>query len=186
MNIEIYNEGNSLKIVCDGAVSYIAKQRILELSVIDGSIIKLDTGEGQLNNLFFAHAEVTVPASESVEELRDALNSMLNSGGMQGFATEENQRLELERLANMQKAIEELNNRVNTINNKTMYQPIVEDNTTANTVYKGFSNPGANQSEAVWAILKISNQKGLVSYKWADGDMHFDNIWNERTKLNYI
>ena len=186
MNIEIYDDGNSLKIVTDGAVSYISKQRILELSVIDASIIKLDTGEGPLNNLFFAHADVTVPVTETADELREILNSMLKSGGMQGFATEENQRKELERLAEMQKSIEELKGKVEAINNKTMYQPIAEDNTTANTVYKGFANPGANQSEAVWAILKISNQKGLVSYKWADGDMHFDNIWNERTKLNYI
>ena len=186
MNIEIYNEGNSLKIVIDGAVSYISKQRILELSVIDNSIIKLDTGEGPLNNVFLSHASVTEPVTASAEELRDALNDMLQSGGMQGFATEKNQQMELEHLSNMEKVIEELKKKVEGINNKTMYLPVLEDNTNANIVYKGFAAPGANTADPVWAVLRVNNDRGIVSYQWADGNMNLDNIWNERTKLNYI
>ncbi len=186
MNIEIYNEGNSLKIVIDGAVSYISKQRILELSVIDNDIVKFDTGEGPLNNVFLSYGNVTVPATASADELRDALNDMLQTGGMQGFATELNQKSELEHLANMQKVIEELKAKVEGINDKTMYLPVKEDNTTANTIYKGFAVPGAKDTDPVWAVLRVTNNKGIVSYQWADGNMSFDNIWNERTKLNYI
>ncbi len=186
MNIEIYDDGNSLKIVTDGVVSYIAKQRILELSVIDASIIKLDTGDGPLNNLFINQADVTVPATADADELRETLNAMLKSGGMQGFATEQNQQMELIRLADMQKVIEELRGKVDAINNKTMFLPIIEDNTNANSVYKGFAVPGANPADAVWAILKVNNRKGIVSYQWADGDMNFDNVWNDRKTLNYV
>lgn len=186
MNIEIYNEGNSLKIVIDGAVSYISKQRILELSVIDNNIIKFDTGEGPLNNVFLDHGSITEPATASAEELRDALNAMLQSGGIQGFATEKNQQTELEHLFNMQKVMEELKNKVEGINSKTMYLPVIEDNTAANTVYKGFAAPGAKDTDPVWAVLRVTNNKGIVSYQWAKGNMNFDNMWSERTKLVYI
>ena len=59
------------------------------------------------------------------------------------------------------------------------------DETNPNLVYNGFANPGANVQEPVWAIQKVTNTKGVLTYQWAAGNKNFDKIWNNRKDLVY-
>ncbi len=52
--------------------------------------------------------------------------------------------------------------------------------------YYGESIAGSATSDSVWRISKrdYSGNK-LSSLKWADGDIKFDNEWDERENLDY-
>ena len=53
--------------------------------------------------------------------------------------------------------------------------------------FQGWANPGSNKASAVWRIQKaIRNSKGrILDFVWADGDLNFDNIWKDRSGLQY-
>jgi len=185
MNIEIFDNSSSLKIVRDGAVSYISKQRIIELSIISGNVIHLDTGEGHLNDIFIAHADVTNPVTSTVEELRDAIDAMLQVGSMKGIATELKQIEHTAIFKDISGSLGQLNRTIDNMNRRFLGQHLIEDNTVANTVYRGFAPSGSNTSEEVWAILKITNINGIVTFKWAGGVLNYGYIWDNRYSLSY-
>ena len=95
MAITIENNGASLKITEDGATRFVLKNQIREVEVVRDTIIKLDIGQGALNNIFIDQASVTAPASTGVEDLRDQLMGFIQtSTSIVGFATEVNQNKE--------------------------------------------------------------------------------------------
>lgn len=52
--------------------------------------------------------------------------------------------------------------------------------------YIGHADPGSVITEAVWRIRRLdSSADPDLSVTWADGDDLFDNIWNDRTSLDY-
>lgn len=52
--------------------------------------------------------------------------------------------------------------------------------------YFGFAEPGSATDAAVWRILRKENLGGGDSaFLYADGDSDFDNVWDDRTELNY-
>lgn len=57
------------------------------------------------------------------------------------------------------------------------------------TTYVGYCLPGkdlTNKDEAVWAIKKVTVTGATTTIEWADGNMNFDNIWDNRaTTVNY-
>jgi hypothetical protein len=59
------------------------------------------------------------------------------------------------------------------------------DEVDANTTYIGRAAIGSATSSAVWRIKKIVVSGTVTSILWADGDMNFDNIWDNRTTLTY-
>jgi len=61
----------------------------------------------------------------------------------------------------------------------------VDDTTTANTVYLGYAEIGADNADPIWRIKKIDTSSG-ADITWADGNDDYDNIWNNRTTLNYF
>ena len=182
--ITIENNGASIKITEDGVSRYVLKYQIREVEIVRDTIIKIDIGQGALNNIFIDQATVTVPVSASVEALRDLIMAMLQSN-VAGSATEAKQTEEIAAIANLQTAVSALQTKVNSIEDKTPYQPKLVDESNANVVYNGFALPGAAVDAAVWAIQKVTKTNGVYSYQWAGGTKAFDKIWNNRKALIY-
>lgn len=56
----------------------------------------------------------------------------------------------------------------------------------ANTTYIGWATPGSASSAASWKIQKITFTAGNpTAIEWADGNLNFDNIWDNRASLSY-
>ncbi len=149
------------------------------MEIVRDTIIKLDIGQGALNNIFVDQATVTAPTSISVEDLRDQIMAFIQtSTSIAGFATEVNQNKELETLKSLQTTI-------NALNEKMFIDPILIDEGNPNVIYNGYALPGAKGAEAVWAIQKVTKVKGVLTYQWSAGNKTFDKIWNNRTALIY-
>ena len=184
MATTIENNGASLKITDAGDVRFVLKSQIREVEIVRDTIIKIDIGQGALNNIFVDQAIVTAPVSTGVEDLRDQIMGMLQ-GNVAGSATEAKQTEEIAAIANLQTAVAALQTKVNSIEDKTPYQPSLVDESNANAVYNGFALPGAKVTDPVWAIQKVTKVKGVLTYQWAAGTKAFDKIWNNRTALIY-
>ena len=177
--ITIENNGASLKITENGVSRYVLKNQIREVEIVRDTIIKLDIGQGALNNIFVDQATVTAPASTGVEDLRDQLMGFIQTNtSIAGFATEANQNKELD-------AFKTLQTTVNTLNDKVFQAPSLVDESNPNAVYNGYALPGVKTSDPVWAIQKVTKVKGVLTYQWAAGTKAFDKIWDNRTALIY-
>jgi hypothetical protein len=184
MATTIENNGASIKITEDGVSRYILKYQIREVEIVRDTIIKIDIGQGALNNIFVDQANVTVPASASVEDLRDQIMGLLQSN-VAGTATEAKQTEEIGEIKNLQAVVGNLQAKINSLDDKTFYQPSLVDESNPNAVYNGFALPGAKVDAPVWAIQKVTKVKGVLTYQWAAGTKTFDKIWNNRTALIY-
>ena len=184
MAVEIEDHGVSLKITTDGAPRYIIKSQIREISVIRDTIIKVDTGEGALYNVYVDQSVVDVPASKDVNDLRDQMEVMMESG-MAGFATSAKQDVQSTLITGLQASMKDVQDKLGSINDKKFYDPILVDELNPNAVYRGFAVQGAKTSDAVWAVQKVTNVKGVLSYLWAGGSKAFASIWDNRSKLVY-
>jgi hypothetical protein len=184
MVVTIENNGASLKITEDGASRFILKYQIREVEIVRDTIIKIDIGQGALNNIFVDQADVTVPASASVEALRDSIMGMLQTN-VTGTSTEAKQTEEIGEIKILQTAVNDLKTKVNSLDDKLFFQPKLVDESNANAIYNGFALPGAAVDAAVWAIQKVSKANGVYSYQWASGTKAFDKIWNNRKILIY-
>ena len=184
MATTIENNGASIKITEDGVSRYVLKYQIREVEIVRDTIIKIDIGQGALNNIFVNQANVTVPASANVEALRDLIMGMLQSN-VTGTATEAKQTEEIGEIKNLQAVIGNLQAKINSLDDKTFYQPSLVDESNPNAVYNGFALPGAKVTEAVWAIQKVTKVKGVLTYQWAAGTKTFNKIWNNRIALIY-
>lgn len=185
MVTEIINNGASLKIVTDNAPRFILKNQIKEVEVVRDTIIKIDIGQGALYNVFIDQTEVTVPASASVEALRDLIMDMLQIVAVVGLATEQKQTEGNAEILNLKNSVNEMKEKINSLNDKLFYEPKLVDESNANAIYKGYAIPGTLTANPVWAILKITNKLGVLSYQWAGGNKNFDKVWDDRKTLIY-
>lgn len=55
----------------------------------------------------------------------------------------------------------------------------------ASTTYIGSSEPGTTTTSALWRIQKILVSGSITTLSWADGNLNFDNIWDNRGSLTY-
>jgi hypothetical protein len=169
----------------DLAPRYILKNQIREVEVVRDTIIKIDIGQGALYNVFIDQADVDSPVSTSVDDLREQIMAMLQSTSTVGAATEANQLTEISQIRTLQASISGLNDKIVSLDNKMFYDPALVDESNANVVYEGYATPGAKTTDAVWAVLKVSNKKGVLSYQWANGNKGFTNIWDNRKTLAF-
>ncbi len=72
------------------------------------------------------------------------------------------------------------------------YQVIITDENSTTVTYIGYAQSSpASTSEAIWAILRItqtasSSPVGVTLYEWATGKPElFSNVWTSRTGLSY-
>lgn len=185
MSTQIINKGASLKIITDKSPRFILKNQIREVEIVRDSVIKIDIGQGALYNVFIDQTDVTVPESASVEELHEKIMEMLQAAEVSGLATEQRQTEGIAGMVSINTSMNEMKDKISSLNDKLFFEPKMVDESNANIVYKGFAIPGVKTSEAVWAITKITNTKGVLSYLWADGNKSFDNIWDNRKSLVY-
>jgi len=59
------------------------------------------------------------------------------------------------------------------------------DQSDPNEVYIGWAEVGTKTNEPKWRIKRIKTINGISYIGWADGDLLFDNVWDERRSLNY-
>lgn len=60
----------------------------------------------------------------------------------------------------------------------------IDDATTPSTTYIGKAAIGSSTSASVWQVARLDTSSGLIK-TWADGDSEYDNVWDDRTMLNY-
>lgn len=181
---QIINNGASLKIIGDGGTRFVMKSQIREIDVVRDTIIRIDIGEGALYNIFVDQSIVTNPVSTGVEDLRDKILEMLQSG-VTGGATEAKQIEQLTELQNVKTSVNELNAKITAVGDKIVPVPTIVDETNPNTIYNGFAMLSASTQEPVWAIQKVTNTKGILTYQWAGGNKNFDKVWDNRKVLVY-
>jgi len=58
------------------------------------------------------------------------------------------------------------------------------DQATATIAYVGEASTSASPAAAIWRIKRLDTTAGLV-IQWADGNSHFDNVWDDRATLSY-
>lgn len=184
MATEIFNNGASLKIVSNGAPRNISKAQIREISLVNNNILKLDLGLGNLKDIFIPFSEVTTPAAETPAALMDAVNAML-IGGMSGIATEQKQSEGLTELQSIKNSLTGINDKMQTLNDKLLQDPLLVDETVPGAIFRGFAAAGTNADAAAWAIQKVTNNNGIISHQWADGNKNFDKVWANRATLTY-
>lgn len=184
MATQIMNNGASLKIVTNGAARNISKQQIRETSIVNTNIIKLDLGLGTLKDVFIPFADVTNPVAATPDALMDAINTML-LGVNSGLATEQQQSQEIAELLNIKNSLTGINDKVQTLNDKFLQDPLLVDETAPGVIYRGFATPGSPTANPVWAIQKVINNNGIISHQWAAGNKNFDKVWNNRATLNF-
>lgn len=51
-------------------------------------------------------------------------------------------------------------------------------------IYLGYADPGTATSSASWKIKRIDVTSGAIS-TWADGNVLYDNVWDNRVSLSY-
>lgn len=170
---QIINNGASLKIIQDGFSRNILKMQVKEVSVLINTIIKIDIGKGALSNIFLEFNDVSNPQTSNPEALVEAINQMLQTNAnISGVATERNQEIEISELQNIK-------------TNQLFVEPQISDESNPRTIYRGFATPGSITSVRVWAIQKIENNGGVISYLWAGGNRNFDKVWDDRKTLQY-
>jgi hypothetical protein len=184
MAVEIVDTGVSLKITTDGAVRYVVKSQIREVGVIRDTIIKIDLGRGSLYDEYIDQSVVDVPLSQGVQDLCDQLNAMLQSN-LAGFATSKKQDDQMTQITALQASVADLQSKMGSVNDKLFYEPLVVDELNPRTLYKGYALPGSKTSDAVWAVMKVTNLKETITHQWAAGSKALANIWDNRTKLIY-
>lgn len=180
----IENNGGSIKITENGSSRFVLKYQVREVEIVRDTIIKIDIGQGALNNIYVDQADVTAPVTATVEELRDQIIGMLQTN-VTGTATEAKQTEEINEIKNLQAVVGNLQAKVNSLDDKTFFQPKLVDESNPNAVYNGFAVPGSAVDAPVWAIQKVTKTNGVYSYQWAVGNRNFDKIWNNRKALIY-
>ena len=63
-------------------------------------------------------------------------------------------------------------------------QNLKDDNADGNT-YFGEAVPGTATSAAGWQILRMNVSGTVTSFKYANGDSGYTNVWDNRTSLTY-
>lgn len=53
-------------------------------------------------------------------------------------------------------------------------------------IYMGWGRPGANENSAIWKIKRTYKINTVWYQEYADGNEFFDNIWANRSSLNYL
>ncbi|MFN8291015.1 MAG: hypothetical protein U0U70_12230 [Chitinophagaceae bacterium] len=186
MATEIFNDGASLRILNKGSVILVSKLQIKTIETIRNDVVRLDIGEGALKNIYIKFADVTTPAGlADAGQLRDAINAMLLSN-VAGGATEIKQDTEIGILNGILGALTDLKVIINAGGvGGGIRQPIRIDESNPNVIYNGFAAVGSLPSAAVWAIQRVTRDKDIITYEWADGNELYNKVWDDRYLLDY-
>lgn len=188
MSIQIVDNGASLKIINNNIPRFIMKSQIIEVEVLKNTIIKIDIGLGVLYNVYVDQQLVTQPPSSDVNNLRDLIVAMLQptqTSGITGYALETSQLQGNQQLVLIKDSVAAMQTQLNSVNDKLFYSVKIVDETNPNFKYEGYAQPGARISDPHWAISKVTNTDGIITYEWAMGNKNFDKVWDNRAGYQY-
>ena len=57
--------------------------------------------------------------------------------------------------------------------------------TVGDITYVGKAAPGTSTSESTWQIMKIDSSSNPTTVLYADSNINFDNVWDNRGSLSY-
>lgn len=177
----IENNSVSIKITENHAARFILKHQIRQVEIVRGTLIKIDIGQGALNNIYLDYVNVTVPITSTVEELREEIIKMLDVTS-NGATTDSG---EIQEIKNLQTLVESIQMKIDSLDDKIFYEPKLVDESNPNIVYNGFAAPGSSEQSPVWAIQKVIKENEIFFYQWATGNKNFDKVWSNRTELIY-
>ena len=52
-------------------------------------------------------------------------------------------------------------------------------------IYHGWAEVGTGTDSALWRLRRVTFTDEDVAVEWADGDVRFDNVWDNRASLSY-
>ena len=181
----ITDNGASIKITIGTQVRNIIKAQIIEISVIRTNIIKIDIGQGALDNIFIPFPDVTQPLLADAAALRDAINTLLTPVVNNLTATEAKQNLQIDILNIVKDHVQTIQNLISTLDEKIFHEPLLIDDGGVGIIYKGYALVGTAQNAPLWAIERIQKVGEVDVHSWADGDKAFNNLWTDRETLTY-
>ena len=59
------------------------------------------------------------------------------------------------------------------------------DEASATVTYVGEGAVNSIDANPVWRIRKLTTTGSVLAIQWADGNQHFDNVWDNRASLSY-
>lgn len=184
MATELYNEGPCIRVVKNGQEFLVTKVQIKRIDALRGNLIRIDNGEGALKHIYLDIGDITTPqVFPDVISLRDTLLSWLRSSVAAKEAKQDNEITELQLIRQVLENIS-LGGGIKT-GSAGIPDPLRQDESQPNIIYKGYASPDAQTYDAVWAIVRISRIDDQIIYEWADGNQLYDNIWDNRYNLNY-
>lgn len=170
MATTITNNGASIKIDNGVTIRNLMKNQIIEVSVIKTNTIKIDKGEGALNNVFINYADVTAPVTANAGELRDAINDMMansvNSNGA-GGATEAKQDIQIAKqdiqttkLTSLDTTTSSISTKVNSIEStaSSINTKVTSIDTTANTISNKVNSIDSNAQSMKVSLNNLDNK----------------------------
>jgi hypothetical protein len=175
MSIQVTSTSSHVVITNGANVRSINKQVIREISILRGTIIKIDIGGGALRNIFLPIADITLPDHPDNATLLNALNNML-------VPLEIDLAEDISRLSDSMTTMQE---RLEGLLPASLQEPSIIDESDTNRIYSGFADIDATPDQPRWAIMRTTIQDDIITNEWADGTQAMTSVWDNRTALSY-
>jgi hypothetical protein len=189
MSFQIFDDGACIRIQRLGdqnnivKVLMLSKEQVKTIDVIKDNIVRIDIGEGPLNNIFINFLEVTFPVLSSADELRNEINAMLKSdiydGDNLSEVTQRNILTKLEEIA----ALMQSNNVAEA--NLSNGEPSRIDESNPYMIYKGWHKLFGDEQANEWAIQRVRRENDQIIYEWAFGTQKQIYKWWDRASFAY-
>lgn len=174
-SIQITNTNTNLVITNGANVRTINKQVIREISILRGTIIKIDIGGGALRNIFLPIVDITQPNHANGTALLTSLNAMLEPLDVQ---------IETD-LTALSENLHTIQTSIANILPASMQEPSLIDESKENVIYTGFADPATDTASPRWAIMRTTIVDDVIINDWANGSQAMNSIWDNRSALGY-
>ena len=71
------------------------------------------------------------------------------------------------------------------VTNPVVSEAMRVDSSAGVTVYVGTALAGTATSSAAWKISRVTSIGATATTEWADGNVLYDNVWDDRAALSY-
>jgi hypothetical protein len=185
----VYDAGMLLQLRFGGKDTWIGKNNIHAIRVINPTTICLDNGEQPLQHIYIRIEDVHYPkefanASDLASQISSFFTNTTLGGDSNQLTTVINE------LQQINQTVQEIKGLLQTSPGGDTVVPNVEDDTQAGYVYKGYILPTLNPSnpkEANWRIERVNLiDVRMGQSEWADGDKNYDNSWEDRYGITYL
>lgn len=188
MSFQIFNDGACIRIQRlseqnVAKVLMLSKEQVKTIDVIKNNIVRIDIGEGPLKNIFINYQEVTFPALDSADELRNEINAMLKSdiydGDNLSELTQRNILTKLEEIATLLQSNDVAESDL------TKKEPSRIDESNPYMVYRGWHKLFGDEQANEWAIQRVRRENDQIIYEWAFGTQRQIYKWWDRADHVY-